>query len=91
MTAATIPAEQLRCSHNGIHGPDEEPGAVQRCFEETVALRTEHSEIGRKVSDTLQQLVDDLLPELTTRTIRETLRLVNEDGRLTDLRMDLRG
>jgi hypothetical protein len=80
MATVSIPASQLRCTHDGIHGPDSEPGAVQRCMEETIGLRVDHSAIGQKVARILQETIDELIPELVNRAIRETWAL--EDGSL---------
>ena len=88
MTVTTRPLDTVQCSHDGIHGPDSEPGAAQRCTEETIALRVEHSPEGRAATEAVERLQNELIPALIIRTARETMRREQEVGTLTNLVME---
>lgn len=82
------PLDMSECSHDSIHGPDSEPGAVQRCNEETVLIRAQMSPEGSALSKAIEHLTNELLPAFETRVAREALRLALEVGPPATIVMD---
>ena len=89
MTVLTHNLDTINCSHDGIHGPDSEPGAVQRCHEETVIIRAEGSPEGEALASALHRLTEELLPAYEKRVVREAMRLAAEVGSLSTVVMEL--
>lgn len=89
MTVAAKPRKwyTMKCQHEGVHGPDSEHGAVQRCYEETVMIRAENSPEGAALRGALSAL-DDAIGPYTLRIIREMFRLEEEEGTLNDPDID---
>lgn len=89
MTLAAKPRKwyALKCQHAGVHGPDSERGAVQRCYEATVMIRAENSPEGTALRDAMSSL-DAAIGPYTLRIIREMYRLDQQEGTLVNPDLD---
>ena len=88
MTVIERTPKLAECTHDGIHGPDSEPGAVQRCHEETILIRAQQSREGRALRDAIEQFQDTVLPAYEARIVRETMRLAEQVGALRTVVME---